>query len=732
MNIPFWLPEGHILKFGKRKMRFEESRGDGILLFRYIDGKEEIVTAPQGRDAVAGLLTVGWIIEQFRAGVVADPDYNAHLTDRNENLLRLDRPACESIDPKSGWRYDWADAAIRAGIKRTEADATVWIRANSHGGKRPKPRSLLRWMRKLTLHGGRIGALVSTAGREKGESQLPDVEDRLVHKWAMRYWRPDSLNGRLAHKEDAAAMVVADWDELKEMGIPYLSENPPSSECVRTRINSLECHSTYASRYGAPAADRKFSASGEPVAVERPFERMYMDGVEWEHSVHYSEDLRIPAAKMRSVITMDSFSQWVAPHPTFAGNYRPQWGLRSLRGVMMPPPMTPEEIAENPELAMIYGLPSDVMIDRDRTLISPRMVPGAVKILSTVELAEAYHHDAKSKLENYHKYVKAALAMIPGRILGPQVRHAIRYDPIAATEVTRAQYVDLVEQLRRRWNSTQKTSLGNRSPNDIMLAHIRSGGMRLTDPKEVMRSLASVPDKPCVLTTNGLIYDNVHYRFNRAGVGKALSSNHHRTPFGKRLTGTARIEVIPRVWDDDIDMIEVYDEVNEEYFYMWSTDPGYTGGLSRWEHRIYQKALASRKGATKQDRLRNKAKHLNDQQRTLSGKSFREREQPIELLAEEEMRLSGKRAANPGCAQVPELRIPTRIDNAKRDDVPKAPPQPRDEVDVGEGGHDLRSDPSRDIARELGDDEAILGAANVSWDFAAGNAAEDDDEGDDD
>ena len=105
---------------------------------------------------------------------------------------------------------------------------------------------------------------------------------------------------------------------------------------------------------------------------------------------------------------------------------------------------------------------------------------------------------------------------------------------------------------------------------------------------------------------------------------------------------------------------------------------------------------------------------------------------PVELLAEEEMRLSGKRAANPGCAQVPELRIPTRIDNAKRDDVPKVPPQPRDEVDVGEGGHDLRSDPSRDVARELGDDEAILGAANVSWDFAAGTAAEDDDEGDDD
>jgi hypothetical protein len=731
MNTPFWLPEGHILKYGERKMRFEEALGDDILRFRYVDGDEEIVLVPLGRDAVLGMPRINWIIEQFRAGAVVDPDYNAHITDRNEGVLHLDRAACEAIDPLSGWRYDWADAAIRAGIKKTEEDARFWIRGGQHGGKSPQPRSLLRWMHKLNLHGGRIGALVSTAGREKGESQLPDIEDRLVHKWAMRYWRPDSLNGRLAHKENAAALMIADWDELKELGVPYLNEEPPSDECVRRRINSLECYSTHASRYGRPSADKKFSPSGEPVEVERPFERMFMDGVFWEHSVHYSEDLKIPAAKMKSVITMDAFSQWVAPHPTFAGKFRPVWGLRSLRGVMLPPAMTPEEIAEDPELAMIYGIPSDVMYDRDRTMIAPRMVPGAIKLFSTIELAEAYHSDAKAKLENYHKFVKAELAMIPGRILGPGVKHSLGYNPIASTEVTRAQYVDLIEQCRRQWNSQQKKSLGNRSPNDIMKAHLRSGGLRLTDPKEVMRTFASVPKKPCVLTVNGLTYDNVHYRFNRDGVGKALSSNHHKTPFGKRLTGTARIEVSIRVWDDDIDMIEVFDDLNQEYFPMWSTDPGYTGGLNRWEHQDYQKALRSRKGATKHDKLRNKARRLNERQRTLTGKSFREREEPVELLEAEERRLSGKRAWNPACAQVPELGIPTHIDGAKRNDIPKPPPQTKDEIEGDEGAADVRSDPSRDIAQELGDDEAILHPGPLSWAFPDGTADDDEDDDED-
>lgn len=732
MKTPFWLPEGHILKYGERLMCFEEALGDGILRFRYVDGREEIVRVPVGNGGDVGMPTVKWIIIQFRGGTVVDPEYNAHVTERNKDVLGLDRPACIAKDKKSGWRFDWADAANRAGIKRTESDARVWISTNSHGGKKPQPRSLLRWMRKLKLHGGRIGALVSTAGRIKGQTQLSDVEDRLVHKWSMRYWRPSTLNGRLAHKEDAAAMVVAEWDELKELGIPYLAEEPPCFETVRKRINSLECYSTYAARHGRPEADRKFSPSGEPVEVERPFERVFMDGVEWEHSVHYSDDMKIAVAKMKSVIAMDAFCQFVFPFPTFTGEFRPQWGLRALRGVMLPPDLTPEEIAEDPEQAMFYSQPGDIMYDRDRTMISPRMVPGAIKVFSTVELAEAYHHDAKSKLENYHKFAKQSLAMIPGRILGPRTKHAPGYNPIAATHVTRAQYVDLQEQCRRHWNRTGKKSLGGRSPNDVMREFLLSGAARLTDPKEVMRTFASTPSKPCVLTTNGLVYDNVHYRFNREGVAKALSANHRSTPFGKRLTGTVRLTVWIRVWDDDIDMIEVYDEDAKDYFPMWSTDPGYTGGLSRWEHQTYQKALKAGGGgvSTSRDRLRGKAKTLQQRQKTLTGKTFREREEPVELLEAEERRMSGKRGANPHCAQVPELGIPTRIDGSKREDIAKPPPQKRKEevADLDEGEADVRSDPSKEIARDLGDDVAILRPANPSWDFNDDAAEEEEEE----
>jgi hypothetical protein len=731
MIIPFWLPEGHVLAYGDRDIRFEEGLGDGILRFRYADGNEEIVRVPVGAGGELGLPTVDWMITQFRAGNVVDRLFNGHVTRREKDVLHLDRPACLLLDKKAGWRFDWADAANLKGFKKTEAEAKAWIATATVPGPKPQSRSLLRWMRTLRIHGGRIGALVSTAGREKGQSQLPDVEDRLVHKWAMRFWRPTSLNGRFEHKEDAAAMVAAEWDILVELGVPYLSDECPSAETVRKRINSLECYSTHASRFGRPAADKMFAASGEPVPIERPFERMFMDGVEWEHSVHYSDDLKIPAAKMKSVITMDGFSQWVAPHPTFAGEFRPQWGLCSLRNVMMPPTMTEEKIQEDPELAMFYGIPSDVMYDRDRTMISPRMVPGAIQIFATAEIAEAYHSDAKAKLENYHKFVKAGLAKIPGRILGARDKYHIGYDPLAATELTRRQYVDLIEQSRRLWNSAKKTSMGNRSPNDIMRAFLRTGAMRLADPKEVMRTFASTPSKPCVLTTNGLIYDNVHYRFNREDVSTALSSNYRNTSFAKRLTRTARLEVSIRVWDDDIDMIEVFDVENKGYFPMWSIDPGYTGGLNRWEHHLYQKHLRSGGGGggTKRDRLRNKAKHLEERQRTLTGKSFRERGETVELLEAEERRMSGRRGRTPGCATVPELSIPTTVDGTKREDAPMPPPQGKAPVDDAEGADDVRSDPSKAIARQLGDDEAVLRGPAPSWDF--NDDAEDDEDEED-
>lgn len=528
MSIPFYLPEGHVLRYQNRSIIFLEEVGDWILKFRYCDGDHELLTVGENASGGVGLPTVPWVLVQFRSGALADPGH-VSASIKLPRYAGLDQTACELIDPKCTWRFAWANRAISERIKRTEASAREWIAKADGPGERPAARSLLRWMKKLTEAGGRIGALVSGSGREAGQSQLPDVVDRLVHKWALQYWQPSSEFGRLETKDAAAGRVYQEWNELKRRKVPFLGAEPPSAEAVRKRINSLECYSTYASRHGLAAAARKFLAKGEPVEAGRPFERIYMDGTEYRHALFYSDEHQIPAAKLKGVMAMDCFSQFVFPFPVFAGPFRAEMGLRALRGVMTPPNLSDEAQEDDPSLGLMFGLPSDILLDRDRTLIAPGTIPQILAIVSTVELAQAYHSDAKSKLENFHKFVKRLIAHCPGQVLAPRHKYDPGYDPIKEARVTRAQYADLIEQCRLQWNATAKEALGARSPNDLMRGYLAEHGPRLTDPGEIWRALSRTPRERSLLTNNGLEYEGIRYRWNRDGVNEVLSSNYNKT-----------------------------------------------------------------------------------------------------------------------------------------------------------------------------------------------------------
>lgn len=721
MALPFLLPTDTVLLFGDRKIRFLGEIGDDILKFRYADGDEELLKVPCDGPDGWRLPTVAWVIIQFASGKLVDPQYNEALFIRGERYLGLDRSACLDIDSKTGWRFDWADRVITDRIKRNPTAIRNWIA--THDGPSPKPAtsSLLRWVKRLDDNGRRIGALVNCAGREKGQSQLPDVVDRIVHKWAMHYWRPTKDFMPVASIDDVATLVGRDWDRLREMGIPSIGNQEPSYECVRERVLSLECYSTFASRYGRIAADKKFLASGETVDVTMPMERIYMDGTEYEHSLFYSSEFEIPASKLKGVMAMDCFSQFIFPFTPFAGPFRPEMGLQALRSIMTPPTLTPEELEENPEALLFYGLPADIMIDRDKTLIRPAMIPNLVNISSSVELAEAYHPNAKARLENFHNFVKAAMRERPGQILGPFDKAYLGYNPIKDTQMTRAQYAYEVEQLRREWNSKPKDSLGRRSPNDIMAAYIRNHGPRLADPGEVWRALSSTPAKKCVLTKEGVTYDGIKYRWNREGVTKMLSTNARNMALADRLKRRSKLEVSIRTWDDNIDFIEVYDPENRDYHRLYSVDPGYTGGLSRWEHNLYKKYLKQGGTGAKSDRDRRRLKmiHLSNRAKNLAELPFRKRDEPTALMEAEERRLAGKLATNPNFGQVPELYTPTEIGGQNRQDEPTPPSQGQaTSLDANDMEPlDQRSDPLPAILDDvgLGNPEAPQTASR--WDF---------------
>ena len=218
-------------------------------------------------------------------------------------------------------------------------------------------------------------------------------------------------------------------------------------------------------------------------------------------------------------------------------------------------------------------------------------------------------------------------------------------------------------------------------------------------PTEIINMMASVPRERQILTTDGLIYDNTHYRFNPQKTSRALSANSHKTPHKFRLKGTAKAFVRIRCWEGNIDRIEVIDDETGKGFSMWSTNPQYTGGLSRWEHHQYHEMMRKRLGPgqinlsqndVEREIMATKAEFLSDFDNLRPKISLRKSETATALVECEEHRQaqladaenkskSQRNHAGPANPIVPAItresvRIPA---GANREDEPCPPKQTR-------------------------------------------------------
>jgi len=673
--VSFGLPAGMRLLHEGRPLKLLGTRGWTVDL---VDQAGEPVLLTLGPAGISVPPDIDWLLAEHRAGRLIDADDPyAMLGGARGQFLGLDRAACKARDPKSLWKHEWATAAINAGIAHSERGAKEFLAREPApaAGTRPKWRALLRWIATLIEDPHRrIGNLVTTAGRQKGESQLTERMDLIVHRMAALYWSKDGD----PFKTDAAARVVGAWDELAAAGSTDIGKSAPSLECVRRRINSLENRVSYADRHGDFEADRYYGANGEPVGAEHVMERVTLDGVVFKHVCTFSDDWKIPAARMKGVFAMDWKSSFVFEGPVFTGPFRPEATERALLGLMTPPRLTDEQLAEDPRRAECYSVPSQLHPDNEKALLPPAMVPGLVNIVSYVELPRAYHSDAKAKHERFHRFLHGVVKRLSGRILGPGAPRDPRYDPLTSPDVTRAQFAFMIQAARIAWNERPKKWLGWRSPMEVLLEGLAVRKPRGMPPGEIERHLSRTVS--VVLTTNGVEFDNLRYRFNERGVEKMLDANLRRAPFADRLRDTGRCELTARVWDSDIDYIDLYDPESREYHRLHSTHPDYSAGLTRYEHHEYHHMLrAGKGGGTKPvDRLRKRNQLLQEIEDTLPDRAFRARAAGVALLEHDEMRrAAGALGRSAAYDRLLSPVLPMEPSGADRKDVPKAPPQTR-------------------------------------------------------
>lgn len=696
------LPRNIVLAYMGRRLILRGELRDWTLDIVDEDGEQFLLPLP-GTD-IAIPPDVDWLLRENREGHLLDPtDPYALLGGRRGEFLGLDRDACVARDPKAAWKYEWTIAALKAGMVRSERGAKELLALETPAATGPKPkwRSLLRWMAALVADPHRrIGNLVSIAGREMGQSQLPPRVDLMVHEQVARYWTPDGD----PFKFDVAARVVGEWDEMKAAGVPDIGENPPSEECVRRRINRLQCRTAYAARYGEHAATRYYAAKGEPVGAEHVLERVTLDGVVFKHVCLFSDDWPIAAARMKGVYAMDWVSSFVFPGATFTGPFRSEVTVTALLGVMTEPRLKPEDVEEDPRRAACYGPPDQLHPDNEKALLPPSMVPGLTNIVSYLELPKVYHSNSKAKHERFHRFLKGCLSRFRGQVFGPSPSRDPRYDPLKSADVTRVQYVAMVEAAIRAWNERPKKALGWRSPLEVLYEGLRKRGRRGLPGDQIERNLSRTVS--VVLTNNGVEFDHIRYRFNERGIEAALDANVRLTPFADRLADTGRCELTARVWDNDLDHIEVYDAVSRRYHRLWSIDPHYSAGLTRYEHREYHRMLTAGKGVGKKkvDRLRKRKEFLASRDAEVPKMPFRARTSSVTLMATAEMRLAaGRLGRSKAYGDLLVRGLPTDIGGADRVDEPKAPTQAsrrskakraRDEAeDDVRADHDPKPDP---------------------------------------
>ena len=490
------IAEGQTFLHEGVRLVFHRRVGERMMI---TDVHDEILLIYDEEIDVEAMPRISWFLQELINSAIRFPSRSETDSERFDRLERLDLIGAAIRDPASVARFHWAKAAKKANMKQNEPAVGDWIvqlhplpvpqlamtsikssRASSIQSqvaaafqKKPAGRTVMEWLSRLEKGDGTVASFVNKAGRPLGHSQLPTKVDILVDRGIELYW-DDPKNFPTA--ESVAALVEHWWHMLNDDGVEGIGEAPPVYETTRQRIRKTENFENYSKRYGKHAAVAKFTPKGEPVEVTRPFERVYLDGVEYEHLTRFSDEWQEVAGKMKGVAAMDAFSFYEWRSSVFYGPFRQEMSLGALMNVMLPQRITAADIEADPT-TIIHGIPTTILYDNNKADLPPSLLPSLIQF-SEVELIGVYHPDGKSPLERSFRHDKEFLSGVKGRILPPKRRKDPRYKPAKKADMTAAQFEIEVERARLEWNSTPKGSLGDRSPNEVMLEYLKEVGVQ--------------------------------------------------------------------------------------------------------------------------------------------------------------------------------------------------------------------------------------------------------------
>lgn len=641
-RLDYGLRTGQRFWHVKTRIVLERVEADGGLDLRNTaTGALVVVRNPDGSTARP---TVEWLRTEYAAGRLRSIVPSAETaSERQARFLAMDASTASVRDAKVAWRHSLAWRACTDDVVCTDDACAEWL-SNNHGRQpgdlafpRPSGSSLRRWMRSLRKGGMRIGALVSQAGRPRNHSQLPPEVDAATNEAALYFYS--------AGPGFSQAAADAYLDELvarlnREQ--PGRDFRKPSRQTLRLRIEKLECFETWEAKHGREAAERKYRGAGEPLLVDHVLEICMMDATELEQIVVFDEARTIPCLKMRIVVVMDCLTHAVMGWHVYAGPNRSETSAQAVLSCLEPDKFPPRMLEMHPTLRLAFGRPAALLPDNEKALIGPQTLPGYNAAGIVIIPAPVGMPTAKAALERFFRTLKGILAALPGTLVDPRRASELGFEIVEGmAEMTMNELRMHVAQAAAVHNVSQSRGLpGGMSPIEMLATR---SGTRATDPFEDPAFLRAnlCTHFEAYLTRNGVEKDGIRYR-HAATIDRLYDDNAGRMGGARKANG---FHVRARRADGNIDRIEILDEHSERWIPLPSTQPGYTAGLSFWEHQQYAAAAKRRRQAFGSESARMKSmqetRRLHDEM--LPKATFRARARMGALLASPHLReLAGK------------------------------------------------------------------------------------------
>lgn len=595
--------------------------------------------------------TLDWMRGAYRDGRLYAIDAADTAADRQGRYALLDPDVCVDRDPKSRFKFSLASRAEADRIKLTDAACGDWLNRN-YGREKddlrfPKPgaSSLRRWIAKLRKQGKHQGVLVSQMGRPRGKSQLDSFLDALVHEGALYYWtRPE------AEQKDAYAWLCDQVDAMNANSTDGARKlKTPSREALRQRIHRLRCYDTVKAKQGQKEADRLFVGSDQAITAVDLLEIGLMDATTLEQVIVFDEEWLLPACRIRIIALMDLKSKAITGTHVYAGPNRAETSIEAIIASMTPPNVPPAMLKRFPILAWMFGKYARIMPDNEKALIGPSTLPSINEIGIDVMPAPVEMPTAKAALERFWRTLKDALRQVPGTIIDPRRAKEMDLDAVDAACLTLPQLRALVAQVVAAYNSSPCRGLDGQSPALVWQRNVRSRATRgFEDIAHVRRVLGRT--ETALLTFDGVEKNSIRYR-EVSAVTKLLDNlAHTQSVRSRRKDGSITIEVKIRISPGNLDAIQVWDPVGEEWAVLPSTQPRYTHQLSEWEHREFSRMAAKRNEpfASEKDRLISKAATMRMIDEMAPQLPFQQRRNMAALYVSQQVkRLAGSTADVP-------------------------------------------------------------------------------------